>query len=248
MSVRDLRNVCWSPVIADSAVRTLAEYARKGAPGSVLASQNAVRRFFEFITPHSPTDEISLALVLSYRDSCRQSDGNDYKISCYVRPFLYAWHLLGYPGVSKALIETMATWSLKNPEKGVAVNRLDANAGPLMPDEHISLAARWLTAFELGLMPLVDYVLARLCSVTGRRSSQIMQLKLKDLDDTRFEDPELGHSPRRKLLLHIPRIKARGGTWRARFRAVPLSTDLWNLLIMQRDAVHKRLDDFAGRL
>lgn len=29
-----------------------------------------------------------------------------------------------------------------------------------------------------------------------------------------------------------------------RFRAVPLSGDLWNLLIMQRDSAQKRLDTF----
>jgi hypothetical protein len=112
-----------------------------------------------------------------------------------------------------------------------------------MPDEHLSLGARWLNAFEQGEMPLVDYVMVRLCSVTGRRPSQIMQLKLRDMDDTRFEDVEPELSPRRKLLLHIPRLKGRGSTWRTRFRAVPLSSDLWNLLALQRAAVLRRLDD-----
>lgn len=244
VNVRVLRNVCWSPVLADSAVRTLAEYATKGASGWVIASHIAIRRFLEFVPVQLRTDEISLALVLSYRDSCRRRDGHDYKLSCSIRPFLRAWHVLGHPGVSKALVETMEAWSLKNPEKGVAVNRLDSNAGPLMPEEHSSLAAGWLTAFELGSMPLVDYVMARLSSVTGRRPSQIMQLKLKDMDDTRLDDPEPGLPPRRKLLLHIPRIKGKGSGWRTRFRAVPLSSDLWNLLTMQREAVHKRLDDY----
>lgn len=244
VNVGSLRRLCWSPVLADGAVRTLAEYAGKGAAGSTIAVADKFKHFLKFAPAQLRTDEIPQALVLSYRDSCRQRDGHDDRIAGHIRPFLRRWHRLGHPGVSQALVETMDDWSLASPERGVAVNRLDANTGPLMPDEHVSLAAHWLTAFEQGAMTLDDYVMARLSSVTGRRPSQIMQLKLKDMDDTRFEDPEPGRPPRRLLLLHIPRVKGAGSAWRTRFRAVPLSSDLWNLLMMQRDAVQRRLDSF----
>jgi hypothetical protein len=242
LNVAALRYVAWLPVIAEGAVRTLAEYAVKAASATVISIEHAMRKFLQFVPPHARADEISHSLVLSYRDFCHRRDGHDFKMSSWIRPFLRAWHVLGHPGVSKELVETMYGWSLRNPEQGVAVNRLDANAGPLMPDEHVSLAVHWLTAFEQGTMPVVDYVMARLCSVTGRRAGQIMQLKLKDMDDTRFEDPEPGRPPCRIMLLHIPRNKRRGVAWRTRFRAVPLSIDLWNLLMMQRNAVHEQLD------
>lgn len=138
------------------------------------------------------TDEISYALLVSFREACWRHDGHDHLISARIRPFLRRWHRLGYPGVPKALIETIEGWVVKNPEKGIAVNRLDPNSGPLMPDEHTSLAAYWLTMFEQGKMDLSDYVMARLSSVTGRCSEQIRQLKLRDMDDTHFEDSELG--------------------------------------------------------
>jgi integrase len=244
VNIGSLRCLCWSPVLADGAVRTMAEYAHKAASGTVSRLATAVRQFLESVPTHLRTDEISYSAVLSYRESCWRRDGHDGIFASCIRPFLRIWNTLGYPGVSGELLELMDTWALKNPEKGVAVNRMDANEGPLMPDEHASLAANWLTAFEHGTMTLTDYVMVRLCSVTGRRPEQIMQLKLKDLDGSRFEDLEPGRPPRNVLLLHIPRIKSKGGEWRTRFRAVPISNELWNLLIMQRDDMHRRLDDF----
>ncbi len=242
VNVASLRKHCWSPVLADGAVRTLAEYAQKCAPGSVTSVATAVQRFLAFVPGALRTELILSAALLSYRDLCRRVDGHDFQISAYIRPFLCRWHKLGHPGIPDALPEMAVTWRMRKPETGIAVNRLDANSGPLMPDEHTAMAAKWLTAFEQGELTLDDYLMARLSSVTGRRPEQLMQLKLRDMDDSRFEDPEPGQSPRRVLLLHIPRIKAKGGLWRTRFRAVPLSVDLWNLLMMQRASVHTQLD------
>lgn len=244
VNIGTLRSLCWSPALADGVVRTMAEYARKAASGTVSRLATTVRQFLESVPTHLRTDEITCSAVLSYRESCWRRDGHDGIFASCIRPFLRIWNTLGHPGVSGALLELMDTWVLKNPEKGVAVNRMDANEGPLMPEEHASLAANWLTAFENGTMTLTDYVMVRLSSVTGRRPEQIMQLKLKDLDGTRYEDSEPGRPPRSVLLLHIPRIKSRGGEWRTHFRAVPISSELWDLLIMQRDDMHRRLDDF----
>lgn len=242
-----IRRLCWSPGLADGAVRTLAEFAGKAAGGTVIAASLAVRRFLTFAPAYLRTAEISPALMLSYRDFCRTRDEHDHEVSSYLRPFLVSWKKLGHPGISKALVDMMQSWTLKQPERGVAVNRLDADAGPLMPDEHVAVVANWCRVFERGEMLLGDFVMARLVDITGRRPLQIMQLKLRDMDDSSYENVEPGCSARRILKLKIPRIKGKGSGWRQRFRAVTLSADTWNLLVMQRDAVHASLDAFLER-
>jgi len=244
IGVDDVRALCGSPVLADSCIRTLAWYAENTSSSGLQNSlMPKVRSFLSFVQGKLRSDEIHAAVVASYRHFCRDRDGHENAMA-RIRPFLKRWHHLGYPGVSVELVDMISDWTFKSSEKNVAVNRLDPNEGPLMPDEHASWIALCLSALQKGVMSLEDIVCVRLLSVTGRRPEQVRQIKLKDMDDTRFEDAGDGQPPRRLLLLMVPRIKSKNSGFRTRFRGIPLAVDHWNLLVMQRRDVCSRLDEF----
>lgn len=242
MNVGELRSLSMSPMLRDNAIRTLAHIAAKYSAGTAKANLQLLKKFLSFASKQVQLESLSPILLINYRAHCREKYKNECHISQGVRPILRTWFTLGYDGVPIESIEMLNSWTLKGPERNVAVNRLDTNEGPLMPDENIALASEWLTAFESGALRLEDYVIARLLSVTGRRPEQIVQLKCMDMDDSRQELGEPGQPARRLLLLHVPRIKGKGGIWRARSRAVPISNDLWNLVATQRATVWTRFN------
>ena len=248
VNVTKIRKLLRSDTLKEGFIRTLAEDAKNLSAGSVKSRASALNGFLHFSAAQIQTDEITEAAVVNYRHHCLGRDGDDRIVAGNIRSFLTKLNELGYPGVTRKLVEVMEGWRLKSPATGVAVNRLDANEGPLMPDEHVALAAQWLTAFEQGKVSHEDFLLTRLVDVTGRRPLQLAHNKLKDMDDSRFEDHEAGQPTRRVLLLSIPRIKGRGSQFRTRFRAVPLSADLWNLLVVHRRQVHERFDALLANI
>lgn len=236
-----------SDTLQKGAIRTLAHLAEESSYGHCADTLRQLRYLFEHAGHQIAGDEIPETAVVSYRHFCRARDGHDDTIQGRLRPFLTKWHALGYPGVSRELVERMANWTLTGSERGVAVNRLDINAGPMMPDEHQSFAVLALMAFEQERVTRSDYTVYRVLDVTGRRPEQMVQLKIKDMDDSKPEDNEPGQPPRRILLLHVPRIKGKR-KWRQHYRAVPLSTDLWNLIITHGQDVKARFDALLIKL
>lgn len=233
--------------LREGAIRVLAQNAETLSTGTVIGRTKSLRAFFQFAGLRIGTDSVSAETVVNYRHFCFVRDGHDAEVSGQIRPFLKKWFALGYPGVNRALVDELKAWRLKGREMGAAVNTLDPNGGPLMPDELASLQLLALSAFEQGDLALEDFSLLRLMVATGRRPMQVAQVKLGDMDDSKFEDPEPGREAHRMLLLKVPRLKAKGGHWRTRFRAVALTADLWNLLVIQRRAVSKRFDELLGR-
>ncbi|MDD2741607.1 MAG: hypothetical protein PHV02_05000 [Rhodocyclaceae bacterium] len=246
LNVGPLRSLLHSPTLRDSGIRTLAHLAKTKSVDQCINTSLQMRHLLRFWdTPLG--DEIPVAAITSFRHHSRESDGHDAKVSGRIRPFLTKWHELGYPGVSKELIEQMADWTLKNQERGARANRLDPNEGPLMPDEALSFKALALSAFEKGSIPLADYASFRLASLGYRRPEQIVSLKCKDMDDSRLETREPNRLPERMLLLMVPRVKG-GRSWRKHFRSIPLSVDLWNLLALHRTEVIRRFDELLASL
>lgn len=235
-----LRALLPSPILQDGAIRTLAHLAKTQSFGHCDGTARMMRHLLQF-WKIPLGDEIPAAAVASFRHHCRERDGHDVVISGRIRPFLMKWHALGYQGVSRELVEQMTDWDLVGSERGARVNRLDPNEGPLLPQENLGLQALALTAFERGAVELSDYASFRLVSLGFRRPVQIAALKGKDLDDSRLEDSKPGQPSKRVFLLHVPRAKG-GRLWREHFRAIPLTTDLWNLLTLHRREVIRRFD------
>ena len=247
INVAPLRAVIRSDTLKNGVIRTLAHQAGNLSHRYCEQFVLFLRHFFEHAGNQIMGDDIPETTVVSYRGFCNRRDGHDDEFQRGIRPFLTKWHALGHLGVSRELVERMRNWRLTGSERGIAVNRLDVNDGPLMPNEHQSFAALALTAFEQQRISLSDYTTYRLLDVTGRRPAQLSQLKIKDMDDSRLEDPEPGRPQKRILLLHVPRIKGRR-KWRQHFRSVPLSTELWNLLAKHAQNVQSRFDELLKKL
>lgn len=240
--VEELRQLCWSKVLEESIIATLAHTAENFSAGTVKGTKVAMKHLLSFTPEHLRSDQFSSELLLSFRDFAHLRFGNDCLVSRSVRPFFRRWLALGHPGISVEVVDMLNHWRLKGAEKNVAVNRLDANCGPLMPDEHVAFAVKLLNAFEANAISLDDFLLVRLLEVTGRRPSQITQLKISDLENSRFEDSLPGEIPAKLRLLRIPRVKNAGAVARQKFRSVAVSEELWDLLTLQRSEVLARLD------
>lgn len=243
LCVEPLRTLIGSEVLADSAIRTLAHRVETQAAAYCESLTKVLIRFLEHSQRHLKGKMIPEIAVIQFKEYCFNRDGHDGNGMEKLRPFLKLWHALGYPGVSEALITRMRSWKLKGYEQHVRVNRHDASEGPLMPDEQLGLAAGALNALERGEISLSHYSLYRLFDLSGRRPEQFVRLKLKDLDDSHFEDTPKGQERKKLLLLHIPRIKG-GRRWREHFRAIPLPNDIWNLLTLLRNEVIARFNEF----
>lgn len=226
--------------LADGAIRTLASDAQSLGLGSVRSDVSSLKSLFVFAADSISSTGLSLSVVVAFRQHCRERDGHERVMAGCIRPFLNRWFRLGYPGVSADLVRSMKDWRIANPEKGVAVNRLDSNKGPLMPEERFAFIAQCQSACERGDLSVEDFCAIRLLSASGRRPTQVAALKLKDFDDSRIDEENPDRPPSRLLLMHVPRAKIKGGVWRSRFRAVPLTPELWNLVAMQRQDVRER--------
>jgi hypothetical protein len=92
--------------------------------------------------------------------------------------------------------------------------------GALSPFEYEALQSKLLDAFANEEISLADFVLVTLFSATGRRPSQISDLKAKDL--------LMAHSTDgiEEYFLNVPRRKQRGLGWRAEFKPVRLTPEI----------------------
>lgn len=231
------------PLLTDGAIRTLAWIAENRSIGRIGRIRSTIGQFF---TAFPPThDGIKEVAVVNFRDHTRRRDGHDGNGMHALRPFLTEWHALGFPGVSDDLVERINGWTLTNYERNARVNRRDANAGPLEAAEQHGAQLGALRAYECGQLTTANYAAYVLLDLTGRRPEQLIQLKWKDLDDTRVEDPVPGETPKRLLLLSVPRVKAKR-QWREHFRAVPLAQDDWNLLLQLRLETRQRFEELLS--
>lgn len=232
-------HLCAYPTLLNGAIRTLAHMAENYTAEHCEIQMRNFEQFLDFTHPTS--DAISEAAVVNFRDFTLRRDGHDGNGVQALRPFLTRWNGLGHPGMTASLVERMKAWRLSGYEKHTRVNQRKPNEGPLEIDEQRALQLGALAAYEEGRITTDRYALFRLFDLTGRRREQLAQLKWKDMDDSRFEDATPTAPPQKLLLLKVPRIKAMR-KWREHFRAVPLTQDEWNLLIVLRMEVTHRFD------
>lgn len=245
LNVSSLRShLCANTPLLDGAIRTLAHMAENYTVEHCEITMRNFEQFLDFSPPVS--NAISEAAVVSFRDFTLRRDGHDGYGMQALRPFLLRWYKLGYPGISASIVERIKAWKLSGYEKHTRVNQRKPNEGPLEIDEQRALQLGALAAYEEGRITTERYVVFRLFDLTGRRREQLAQLKWKDMDDSRYEDATPPKPPQKLLLLKIPRIKAHR-KWREHFRAVPLTQDEWNLLLVLRMEVTQRFDKLLNK-
>jgi integrase len=169
--------------------------------------------------------------LISYRSSLEKEQ--EHYLGA-LRGFIYKWYQLGYPGVSKENVDVLKGWVLKGNEKGKAVALLDPEKGPLTDIEMEALLSGLLSKYMSGEISLEQYTLTAIFAHSGRRSSQITSLKIKDIIRKKNNDIY-------EYTINFPRGKQRTIKWREEFNSYPITEDLWLLIDLHTKDVLKRI-------
>ncbi|MEO8023563.1 site-specific integrase [Polaromonas sp.] len=171
-----------------------------------------------------------------------------------LRFFLKTWHSLGYPGVHRDVYEVLTGMSLKNSEVGRAVRSMDPEKGPLNATELHAFVKDIQSAYERGDLELEHFSVCLLLSATGRRPIQCANLKCKDLDNGRpgnlmaseFHTDSPKDRAANLLLMHVPRVKQYGATFRDEFRSIQWSSEFFALFRMLQHKTQSGFEDLLG--
>lgn len=169
----------------------------------------------------------------------------DYLIK--LRSFLKHWKALRYPGVSETAWAAIREMRLKGAPTGRAVRTLDTETGPLSPEEAHQLTLDVYRAAEDGRVDIEGLSLTNFHIITGRRPCQSAALKCKDVDSSRTADREPGQAEGAQLLLlHVPRAKQKGHSFRQTRRSVHLLEVYFALFEAQKNLVHEQMRQFLS--
>lgn len=159
--------------------------------------------------------------LLAYRKVLLCQFGNEDRLN-HIRPFLKSWRALRLPGVTKEVVDLLSGMTLKLHEVGEKVRRNDPNDGPLTEGELQNLTLDVFAAAEEGRINLEALSLVRFFSISGRRATQAVDLKCKDVARRGIREHESDPvKAGTQYLLLVPRAK-QGGGFREKFRAIDL--------------------------
>jgi integrase len=152
--------------------------------------------------------------------------------------FLRHWLKKSIPGVEPGVQNLLKTWKIKANPKGVAIRTRCPRKGALTDLEQQSLEAALTDSFASRKTSLSTFVLADLMISTGRRPSQVGDLKLCDLLPAgKQEHEDCG------LVIRFPRCK-QGRAWRVAFRPAYLTAEKAGAVLELKALIHKRLKRF----
>lgn len=212
-----------SAVLSDSHAETfkqvLSVYAQTCSAAHTYNMLQRLKQYFKSIPGH---EVFSPESVISFRS---QLIGDEWKLSG-VRAFIRTWVAAGYDGIPSETLPMMEKWRIKGNEKGFAVQSMCPESGPLTDIEMGGIVSAVIERYADGGLSLRDTCYAMILVMTGRRSVQIMALKVKDVI-------ALGD----RYLINFPRGKQRYAGWRSAFKKFPIVEDLWLLLQSQREYV-----------
>lgn len=148
---------------------------------------------------------------------------------------LKTWDRLGYSGIENGVIALLGEWRLRGNIKGEAIALRCPFKGALSEREYEALLAGLDRRHESGTICLSEYVFTRLLIATGRRPSQVGDLKVIDFIRV------AGESGEREYVLKVPRRKQRGADWRSEFKPCALTPDLGEALQQWLDELRELL-------
>ena len=219
-----VNEVCASD-IALGVRKLLKHYAVKNKPAHVKNSGEHLKNYFNYVLTTyglNTVKTIKNEHLLSYRSTF--SPENSWKFS-NLRGCLRKWQTLRLPGHIEKLDSRLQTERIKGNAVGEAVALKDPLKGAFTPIELKAIFDSSVDAFEKGNLSLSDYAFLRLLIATGRRPSQIGDLKAKDLIRVDADsDTTVQH------VLRIPRRKQRGVEWRDEFRNFAITEELGLIL------------------
>ncbi|WP_339547218.1 site-specific integrase [Pseudomonas sp. RA_35y_Pfl2_P32] len=168
--------------------------------------------------------------LLAYRSSL---DSSKEHYLGGLRGFFVTWYRQGHPGINEEFIKTLQAWVLKGNETGRAVLQMDSLNGALTDIEIQGVLDIAITCYSTRRLRLEAFALILTLLYTGRRSIQIVALKIKDVRTT-TRNGIAGYE------INFPRAKQRHALWRSTFTSYAIDEDLWLILQLQvADTVRK---------
>jgi hypothetical protein len=199
-------------------ISALAHLAQNYSAGYTTFMCDRTRAFLSFVISDStPIAVVTTSMLISYRSSLNKK--TEYQLGS-LKGFLGHWVERQCAGIDSDVGALLASWRFRGCEKGRAIQMRCPHQGALSPFEYEALQSKLLDAFANEEISLADFVLVTLFSATGRRPSQISDLKAKDL--------LMAHSTDgiEEYFLNVPRRKQRGLGWRAEFKPVRLTPEI----------------------
>ncbi len=180
---------------------------------------------------------ITPAIVLSYRSTLDSS--REHHLGALVA-FFKRWVSWGEPGIDEDVLRVLSGMRLRGVRKGKAVALRDPYKGPLSELEYEALHLALADGFESGKITLPDYALSILLLATGRRPSQIGDLRCGDLVEAAIADGAVAY------VLNVPRRKQKARALREEFRPVALTVENGAVIKALVGEVEKRWLDLGG--
>ena len=233
---------------------TLCYYARNRTPGTCQFVRRSLTNYASCISPDQTVDSWRTVDLQNYREILNQRFGEEQYL-IQLRSFLKTWYVLRYPGVDRGVFEALKEMVLKKKDAGRAVRSMDPNQGPLEPSEQNTLIRGIQSAYEHGSLDLNDFTLSLFHIATGRRPGQSASLKCKDLDNTRattsdmvtFEANTSNAVTNNLLLMHVPRGKQHGATFRDEFRSIQWTPEFFSVFRMQQRRIQLELERLLAK-
>jgi integrase len=242
---RDIKlDFCWiddflSENLASSFIRLLRHYAIKSSAAHASKVNVSFKRFFKFVIEvfGGEINKIRVQHVITYKSSFLKKDLYNVGV---LKGFLKVWNKLQLFGVSDEIIELLNEWKFQGNTTGEAVRTRNPIQGALTENELQAFFEGINQAFVSQKISLFEYAFARLCIATGRRPSQIGDLKACDLISAKADSDATI-----QYILNVPRRKQRAIKWRGEFRGFALTFEMGSIvqtLINENERRMQKLD------
>ena len=209
---------------------TLNYYAVNSSASHAHNMMYRAKAFFAFTKGRLNTD-----LLIAYRATLNSS--TEHHLGS-LRGFFVTWYRQGQPGISAEFIRTLQAWVLRGNETGRAVLQMDSLNGPLTDLEMQGVLDGVIACYSKRRLRLETVALILTLLHTGRRSIQVVTLKIKDLRETKINGIA-GYE------INFPRAKQRHTLWRSTFRTYAIDEDLWLILQLQVADTVKKLQSLV---
>ena len=204
--------------LRNNSLNLLSYYAEKYSAGHTIHLGDGFRRFAKFTyEKRGLVEKITSDDIINYRATLDREHEHYLGV---LRGFIKSWVDLGYSGVDEDVPSLLDGWRLRGNIKGRAVQTLSPTDGPLSDFEFEGLHQGLIDSFESESINLDDFMLVELFLATGRRPSQLADLKSKDLVEAEASDGL------REFVLNVPRRKQRGVDWRGEFKPFALVPEI----------------------
>ncbi|HBM3195361.1 TPA: site-specific integrase [Klebsiella michiganensis] len=219
--------------LIDGYLNTLSFYARNYSSAYVRKINASMKDFLK----KTASTFISESDILNYRSLL--TEVNIQRL-ILLRCFFKKWHSLGYYGIDDNAITLMEAMRLKAKSAGTIVKKEDPEKGALTNNEHKALNESMFNAYKNKKITLQELSSALLVSFTGRRASQIVALKFKDIVKEKNSD---GND---FFFINIPRIK-QGIEFRKEFRMLSIDGFIYKVLMQQVNFSISLIEGHIGR-